>query len=64
VLAIKGGSTLDPRERAPRADLADGTTVRGETRISQSPHPIRRIRLEPEICEPVAEALDAIVRPT
>jgi len=61
VLAIKG--RIYPSTLASvhlEADLADGTTVRGETRISQSPHPIRRIRLEPEICEPVAEALDAI----
>ena len=42
------------------ADLEDGTEVRGETRITASRSPIRRLRLEPEQCLPLPEALAAI----
>ncbi|HEU4511100.1 MAG TPA: gluconeogenesis factor YvcK family protein [Pyrinomonadaceae bacterium] len=42
------------------AELEDGTTVRGETQISASRTPIRRLRLEPEQCLPLPEALRAI----
>jgi len=42
------------------AELADGTEVRGETQISASRAPIRRLRLEPERCLPLPEALKAI----
>ena len=42
------------------AELEDGTTVRGETQISASKVPIRRLRLEPEQCLPLPEALRAI----
>jgi len=42
------------------AELEDGTEVRGETRITASRHPIRRLRLEPEHCLPLPEALAAI----
>lgn len=42
------------------AELADGGIVRGETQISASRAPIRRLRLEPEQCLPLPEALKAI----
>jgi uncharacterized cofD-like protein len=42
------------------AELEDGTVVRGETQISASKVPIRRLRLEPERCIPLPEALKAI----
>ena len=42
------------------AELEDGSVVRGETQISASKVPIRRLRLEPEKCLPLPEALKAI----
>lgn len=42
------------------AELEDGSIVRGETQISASKMPIRRLRLEPEQCLPLPEALKAI----
>src|SRR5690349_1525080 len=42
------------------AELEDGSVVRGETHISASKLPIRRLRLEPEQCLPLPEALKAI----
>jgi uncharacterized cofD-like protein len=42
------------------AELEDGTIVRGETQITASRQPIRRLRLEPEHCLPLPEALAAI----
>ena len=42
------------------AELEDGSVVRGETQISASRAPIRRLRLEPERCLPLPEALKAI----
>ena len=42
------------------AELEDGTTVRGETQITASRSQIRRLRLEPEHCLPLPEALAAI----
>lgn len=42
------------------AELADGTIVRGETQISASRVPIRRLTLEPEQCLPLPEVLKAI----
>lgn len=42
------------------AELEDGTEVRGETQITASSLPIRRLRLEPEHCLPLPEALSAI----
>ena len=42
------------------AELEDGTEVRGETQITASRKPIRRLRLEPEQCLPLPEALTAI----
>jgi uncharacterized cofD-like protein len=42
------------------AELADGTVVSGETQISASKAPIRTLRLEPEQCLPLPQALKAI----
>lgn len=61
VLAIKGRiypSTLESVHLV--AELEDGSTVRGETRISQSVSSIRRVKLEPDTCEPLPDALEAI----
>jgi uncharacterized cofD-like protein len=45
---------------ALEATLADGTQVVGETRISRSRQPIRRVRLIPRKVPPLPEALAAI----
>lgn len=42
------------------AVLEDGTLVNGETNISSSTSPIKELRLEPEDCQPMPEALAAI----
>jgi uncharacterized cofD-like protein len=42
------------------AELENGEEVRGETRITASRSPIRRLRLEPEQCLPLPEALAAV----
>jgi uncharacterized cofD-like protein len=42
------------------AELEDGRIVIGETKISKSRHKIRRLRLRPEVCEPLPDALKAI----
>lgn len=43
-----------------RARLADGRVVDGESRISRSAVPIRRIELRPKKCEPLEQTLEAI----
>ena len=42
------------------AELEDGHVVRGETQISATRVPIRRLRLEPEQCLPLPQVLKAI----
>ena len=42
------------------AELEDGREVHGETQITAERSPIRRLRLEPEQCLPLPEALAAI----
>ncbi|MBA3805082.1 MAG: YvcK family protein [Acidobacteria bacterium] len=42
------------------AELEDGREVRGETQITASRSPIRRLHLEPEQCLPLPDALAAI----
>lgn len=42
------------------AELEDGSLVSGETQISKSAQPIRRLRLEPERCLPLPQVLRAI----
>jgi len=62
VLNIKGRvlpSTL--ANVALEATLEDGTVVLGESNISKSKSPIRSIRLVPESCEPLDEAIEAIL---
>ncbi len=62
VLAIKGRvlpSTLS--DISLEATLTDGTTLRGETSISQAHSRIASIRIIPETCEPLDEAIEAIL---
>lgn len=42
------------------AELKDGTTVHGETNIAKVGGLIKHLRLEPETCHPLPEALEAI----
>ncbi len=42
------------------AELNDGTTVRGETKIAHVGHDIKRLYLEPADCQPMPETLAAI----
>jgi uncharacterized cofD-like protein len=42
------------------AILEDGSFVQGETTIGKSTQPIKQLKLEPENCEPMPEALAAI----
>lgn len=42
------------------AELEDGRIVHGETQITAAKSPIRRLRLEPDHCEPLPRALAAI----
>ncbi|MEK6335243.1 MAG: uridine diphosphate-N-acetylglucosamine-binding protein YvcK [Acidobacteriota bacterium] len=61
VLASKGHifpATVDDVRLV--ADLADGRAVHGETQITAERTPIERLRLEPETCQPLPEALAAI----
>ena len=63
VLAIRGRvipSTSKPVQLA--ADLADGRRVSGESNISKAGSRITRLWLEPQTCEPSAEALDALAQ--
>jgi uncharacterized cofD-like protein len=62
VLAIKGRvlpSTLS--NVSLEATLDDGSIVTGETSISRSPRPIRRLRLVPAVCQALPEAVEAIL---
>ncbi|HEV2426571.1 MAG TPA: uridine diphosphate-N-acetylglucosamine-binding protein YvcK [Terriglobia bacterium] len=61
VLAIRGEifpSTL--ADVRLRARLVDGRLMRGETRITLTPAPIRRLEIVPRGARPLAEALQAI----
>jgi uncharacterized cofD-like protein len=61
VLAVSGQVlpvTLDPV--VLEAELQDGTLVQGETRISQSRQPIKRLRLLPENARPAPDTREAI----
>jgi len=61
VLAIRGRIFPSTNQNVTlEAELADGTRVAGETRISRSRRPIRRVRLVPRRVQPVPEALAAI----
>jgi uncharacterized cofD-like protein len=61
VLAVKGrifAATLD--NVSLRAELQDGAMVEGESTISRSKTPIKRIYLEPAAAKAVPESLEAI----
>jgi uncharacterized cofD-like protein len=61
VLAIRGEifpSTLS--DVRLRAKLCDGHTIEGETRISKTRSPIKRLYIVPSRCRPLAETLAAI----
>ncbi len=61
ILAIRGRIfPATPANVVLEAVLADGSLVRGETKISKSKSAIRLVRLRPEFCEPLPEVLDAI----
>ena len=61
ILAIRGRIfPATPANVTLEAVLEDGTTVRGESKISKSRRPIRRIRLRPADCEPLPVTLEAI----
>ena len=62
VLAIRGRvlpSTLDNITLA--AELADGSIIKGESNISKSVKPIKRVYSVPTGCEPLPQALEAII---
>lgn len=42
------------------AELTDGRTIQGETNISKVGHLIKRLKLEPETCHPLPEAISSI----
>lgn len=42
------------------AELDDGSVVRGETNVSKLGHSLKRLFLEPALCQPMPAALDAI----
>lgn len=61
VLAIKGRiypATTDDVHLV--AELDDGSCVFGETSVSKAGRKIRRVRLDPPGCRPLAEAIEAI----
>jgi uncharacterized cofD-like protein len=61
VLAIKG--RIFPATMSDVglvADLADGSFVQGESNISKSKTPIKKLRMQPEIVYPLKETTDAI----
>ena len=61
VLAIRGRVVPSTNMKVRlAAEHDDGSVTLGETRISESPVPIRRIYLEPSGCQPTADALAAI----
>src|SRR5260370_17445567 len=64
VLASKGHifpATVDDVRLV--AELVDGREVHGETQITAERTPIKRLRLEPEQCQPLPDALTAIYAP-
>lgn len=61
VLAVRGQVLPATREHVVlQAELEDGTVVNGESLISKSGSPIRRVKLIPDNVKPVAEAIAAI----
>lgn len=63
ILAIRGRIFPATAENVSlEATLQDGSLVRGESKISRSKQPIETIRLRPDRCEPLPEALEAIAK--
>ena len=63
VLAIRGHiypSTMSNVRL--EAELDNGRIARGETQVSRSRRPIRRLRLSPRNCRPVPKAIEAIAQ--
>jgi uncharacterized cofD-like protein len=63
ILAIRG--RIYPATSANvtlEAVLADGSVVRGESKISRSRSAIRAVRLRPENCEPLPDTLEAVAK--
>lgn len=61
VLAIRGRVVPSTNMKVRLvAEHDDGSVTHGETRISSSESPIRRLYLDPTICHPTTEALEAI----
>ena len=61
VLAIRGRVVPSTNTKVRLvAEHDDGSVTLGETNISASPVPIRRIYLEPSGCQPTGDALEAI----
>ena len=61
ILAIRG--RIFPATSANialEAELNDGSIVKGESKISKSKSPIRKVRLRPDDSEPLPETLEAI----
>ncbi len=61
VLAIRGRIFPSTNQRVSlRAELDDGSLVRGETNITGSPQRVRRVHLQPADCRPPRGALNAL----
>ncbi len=61
VLAIRGRVIPSTLEKVTLVgEFMDGTTIEGETNITDAQKPLRNIRLNPENCSACPEALDAI----
>lgn len=63
VLAIRGRIFPSTNQSVSLvAHLENGERVAGETQISESTKPIRRVHLDPENCRPPADALEALAQ--
>lgn len=61
VLAIRGKVIPSTLEHVVlKAELADGSIIRGESNISKAEEAIKKITIEPEKADPLDEALEAI----
>jgi len=61
ILAIRGQIFPATSENVTlEAVLADGSIIRGESKISKSKQRIKRVRLRPDECDPLPETLEAI----
>lgn len=61
VLAIRGRVIPSTLEKVTLVgEFMDGSSLEGETNITDAAKPLRSIRLKPENCQPHPEALDAI----